>query len=294
MFTQPSGTGPKLAHLFPFSPLGNFRDAYLRQFAKPIVVCTGFLVAFACASAFADTDQVSMRKIDDSNFEITLRSKTITNVTAATSRIATIATSLCGDRYVDLGRYKFEKSESVTGPKEEDWFEMVQRLKCVAENPRVAPQLRIPQLEDNKAVEDVRKRVRELSKQHFEQMYSNLGEDASVGLKNLGAPQDAGSSSSSKTVRGAKNEINLYRITVYDNIPEAPAKGIYVAVDYDNLVGNVAHHCGYLTWHTFDALKFTLGRVETGVLEEKLLTKLSTDELYAIRKNLRCANAYDE
>ena len=258
-------------------------------------VVAGLIVAVLTAQhAVADQDQISTQKIDENSFEITLLSKSVFDVAGATRRILPTAKSLCGELNVDLGRYRFEQSESVTGSKAEDWFKLVQQLKCVAAASQKAAQPRTPQLADDKAIEAVRNRVRELSGQHFDNMYSNLGEDASAGLQMLKDSPGRNSTSNSPTAAGTQIDIDLYRITVYDNPANAPSSGIYVAVDYDNRVGNVAHHCGYLMWHSFDAEEFKLGRIETGVLEEALTAKLSDDEIYATRKKLRCANFYDK
>jgi hypothetical protein len=153
---------------------------------------------------------------------------------------------------------------------------------------------RTPQLEDEEAAESVRLRVLELSREYFDRLYSNMGDDAKAALAAIGGAEDSDSSAVFETAANTPVEINLYELSVYDNLPSAPADGVYVAVDYDNRVGNVANHCGYLMWHSFDAEEFTLGRIESGTLGNDLVESMSEDQVFAVRKQLRCANFYDE
>ena len=132
-----------------------------------------------------------------------------------------------------------------------------------------------------------------LSREYFEDMYRYMGSDAEAALNAIGNAPDADPATVFPTVPGTESEINLYRITVYDNLPNAPANGIYVAVDFDNRIGNVANHCGYLMWHSIDAREFSLGRVEGGSLTEALVEPVSGADATLVRKKLRCSIFYD-
>ena len=259
-----------------------------------IVVFTAALLTGGVARAETDEDRISTRQTGEDSFEITLESKSVFDVPSATLRIAPTAVELCGGHYIEPGRYTFDMNQAVTGSDSEDWFRLVQNIRCVDSLPQRPQSDRTPQLEDEAAAEAVRSKVRQLSEDYFGRVYAQMGDDASAALAAMGGGEDADSSAIFATAADTPVSIDLFRVTVYDNLPSAPADGVYVAVDYDNRVGNVAHHCGYLMWHTADVEEFTLGRVESGILDDGLLESMSGDEVYAVRKQLRCANVYDD
>ena len=238
-----------------------------------------------------DQDQISSRETGQNSFEMTLRSKGASDIAIAQRRISSAATELCGNQKVELGRYKFDQSEAITGSSNKDTLTFVQNIRCVDPALAKSENTRAPQLANDQAVEAVRSQVRDLSQKYFAKRYSHLGANASanIGLtdpaKNQTPPQP--------TAEGTPQTINLYKITVYDNPEGAPSSGIYVAVDYDNRIGNVAHHCGYMMWHSPDAVEFTLGRVESGTLDEDVMAKMDASAISTTLKALRCSNYYD-
>lgn len=241
-----------------------------------------------------EPDKISTRTTGSDSFEITLDSTTVSDVASATRRIAPTARTLCEGRHVELGRYEFDQSEAVNGSGANNWFQLTQQVRCVDSAPEIERAVRKPQLKDQAAADNVQAKVRELSTAYFYDLYANMGDDANAALDAIGGQADADRSAIFETAAGTAIEINLFRLTVYDNLPNAPMDGIYVAVDYDNNVGNVAHHCGYLMWHSLDAEKFSLGRVESGALTEELVSTMSERDSYAVRKQLRCSNVYDK
>lgn len=253
------------------------------------------LATLSVANVWAENqDEISSRLTGENSYEITLKSKTAYDVATATERLLPTAEGLCRDRNVKLGRYRFETSESLTEENSEDSFSIVQNVQCVTSPPPAEPASRVPQLADERAVSEVRRLVRELSEDYFEKRYAYLGSDASTALNSGNANANGKPPNREKTASGTSIEINLYRITVYDNPQGAPSKGVYVAVDYDNRVGNIAHHCGYLMWHSPDALEFKVGRIESGTLEESLLAKIAPENVPKTLKALRCHNFYDK
>ncbi len=269
--------------------------------SAPIMVAAALLMltqyTLAQEQYPSDRDEISSRKTGDDTYVITLKSGTVTSVAGATQRLAPKARALCGDRFAKLGRYKFEHTEPVTGENWSGLFIMEQAVSCVDSLPEdslpeKATDSRSPQLSDEQAVESVREQVRELSLDYFTKRYSHLGSDASAAFSTPNANADGESDTKSPTAAGTPVEINLYQITVYDNPQNAPSKGIYVAVDYDNRVGNIAHHCGYLMWHSPDAVEFKLGRVESGTLDESLVANIAPEKIPPTLKALRCSNFY--
>ena len=239
-----------------------------------------------------DQDQISSRATGENSFEITLESKNTPNLTIATRRITPTVLDLCGGLEVDFGKYEFEEYKSITGSGDNDSLTFVQNIRCVS--PTLAKpkkDIRTPQLANEEATEAVRSRVRELSQQQFAEWYAHVGTDASAFINSSDLAKVR--KLAQPTVEGTPQTINLYKITIYDNPEGAPSSGIYVAVDYDNRIGNVAHHCGYMMWHSPDAVEFTLGRVESGTLGEDVMTKMDASAISTTLKALRCSNFYD-
>ena len=261
---------------------------------RTITVLASALLISGIARGQAQADRISTRSTGEDSFEISLESETDFDLANAVRRIAPTAREICGNRAVELGRYTFEASQAVTGDPSGDSFKLVQSIRCVDAVPGPPASVRRSQLEGEDALEAVRGIVRELSREYFDRLYANMGDDAQAALAAMGSAGGSDASAVFETEAGTPVEINLYRLSVYDNLPNAPADGVYVAVDYDNRVGNVANHCGYLMWHSPDAEEFTLSRIESGTLGEELVDSMSEDQVYAVRKQLRCANFYDE
>ena len=252
------------------------------------------LLANQIARADVEGDRISTRQTGESSFEITLDSKTVFDVSSAIRAIVPTARELCGDREVQPGRYTFDKSEAVTGDDSGDWFRLVQNIRCVDSVKKQATGSRTPQLKSEADAATVRDRVRGLSEDYFDRLYAKMGDDANAALAAVAGGENADPSALYETAAGTPVSVNLVRLTIYDNLPSAPSDGVYVAVDYDNRVGNVAHHCGYLMWHSYDTKEFKLGRIESGTLTAELSEKISEEEVSAVRKQLLCANLYEE
>lgn len=251
------------------------------------LLLVALLLASQTGLSESQQDVVTTEKTGEDTFLVTLKSTTIFDVPTAATKIRIVANDLCGDKKASLEKYRFEKNETVEGDGSNDWFQMEQNVRCQdsTNQPKTA---RTPLLKTEAAENAVREKVSSLSKDYFERLYANMGDNAEAALAARSKRSSSDKSAIFETVEGTPVNINFYRISVYDNLPSSPAEGIYAAVDYDNRIGNVAHHCGYLIWHSYDATDFSLGRVETGTLPEELLKKIPDDQLPSVLKQLRC------
>ena len=257
-----------------------------------IPVCTALALSAFSAQFASAKNVISSKKTGENAFEVTLRSTTIFDIDNATTLIVPVAQELCGNSNIALEKYTFSKTETIGESNPEDAFQMVQNVKCNVAPRQNLASARTPQLNSEAAIEAARNKVRVLSTKYFDRLYSNVGDNALAALESAkkGGPNNP---AIFETALGTEININLFRLSVYDNLPSSPQDGIYIAADYDNRVGNVAHHCGYLVWHSWDGEEFSLGRTESGTLPSKLQETMSKDQIESALKQLRCAIYYE-
>ena len=75
---------------------------------------------------------------------------------------------------------------------------------------------------------------------------------------------------------------------MYDNPREAPAPGVYVAVDFSNAYRNVPFECGYVMWSRPTGGEFRITRQETGHITAEQLRTIPAAQLPEIKRRLRC------
>lgn len=73
---------------------------------------------------------------------------------------------------------------------------------------------------------------------------------------------------------GKLEQRKLTNVTWYDNPPNAPQPGLYVAVDYVSRYANLAQHTEFLVWYRErDGLPFALTRHETNAVDKASAAK---------------------
>jgi len=87
---------------------------------------------------------------------------------------------------------------------------------------------------------------------------------------------------------GARVSITIARLTVYENPPNAPGPGIYIAADFNNQYELAPIHCGYLMWFRGEDGEFRIVREETGHVTAESLAMIPSDQIPFIRQRLRC------
>jgi hypothetical protein len=91
-----------------------------------------------------------------------------------------------------------------------------------------------------------------------------------------------------RSMSGALQEANVWRITVYVDPPNAPGPGVYVAADFENEYEKVPFQCGYLIWFEGPAGVFQVIREETGHLDRETAAKLSKSDMRQVRATFGC------
>ena len=87
---------------------------------------------------------------------------------------------------------------------------------------------------------------------------------------------------------GSVELINVYSITVYDNPPNSPRPGLYVAADYQNSLQEGSYHCGFLVWFRGESGDFEITREETGLISYEDLKMIPEESLEDVLAQMRC------
>lgn len=254
------------------------------------------LAAFVLSAAQAyAVDRISTAKIAANEYELTIESSTLYDVETAQRLLIPAMRRACAGRFVEPGRYRFESDETLGSPQSGDAtaFKLVQKIRCVDELPAEEQVAREPILADKDALRGAELSARELSDAYFRSLYANLGNDAAAAINAMFAKRESGGLADADealpTAPGTVVDVNIYRITVYDNPQSAPLPGVYIAADYQNRAGNIAYHCGFLMWYSEDGSDYDLLRVETGVIGDTDLPTIPQDRLQQVLDQLRCS-----
>lgn len=83
---------------------------------------------------------------------------------------------------------------------------------------------------------------------------------------------------------------DIWRITLYNNPPNSPKRGLYIAADYENGYEKSPIHCGYIMWYlaTVNSEEFTVMREEYGNITTDILRKIPKENLKNVRKKIGC------
>jgi hypothetical protein len=273
-------------------PSSSQRTARLNRYGVGIGVP---LVTSICAiwSAAACAQEVSVRQLQQNSYEMVLTNQSNLGESEAQAYIANAAVSVCGGLSPVLGKYRFESKESLgTGPtRVPGSFRFTQQVSCVPVSLTAPPQ-RASKPTSPEEVErirgDITKRSEEyfylLAAKKFDVVFSELREGA-IGADKTTWVRDR---RAFQALAGDPIDISIVKITVYDNPPEAPEPGIYVAADFKNAYGNVPYECGYLMWHRPDGGTFGITRTEIGHVTKESLKQIPEAQRPELLRKLRC------
>lgn len=252
------------------------------------------LIAGTLASSVAFAAEIAVRQVQQDAFEFVLTHSTRLSETEAQALIASVAAKVCKDLAPVLGQYKFEARESIggnAGSSEPDTFTFIQQVACVHGTDIPRHQRRPVPLrpeESQRVQNDIRLRSEEyfrlIADRCFDDAYSQLSADV-IGVDEAKWKHEK---QSFQLTAGEPLQISIVKVTVYDNPPEAPEPGLYVAADFSNVYKNIPIHCGYLMWFRSNGGSFSITREETGHVTAEQLKSIPTAQVPEIRRMLRC------
>ena len=217
---------------------------------------TTTLILPACTlwASGATALEISARSLEQGGFELTLTNPSRLDERIAQAYIAQAATPVRGKLTPSLGKYRFESKEALgTGllAREAPTFRFVQEVSCVAGASAARPPPR-PTLASPEEERHVREEVLKASEGYFHLLDDRKVEQAYALMDKAAVGTDKATWMAGKqsflSVAGRLKSVSTVKITVYDNPPDAPAPGLYVAADFQNSYEAAPYECGYLMW----------------------------------------------
>ena len=197
---------------------------------------TVVILVLAAPPALAE-HTVTVEEVASDRFELTLTSTSVIDVESAQALLVPTAESLCRNKQPAFGHYQFESTESagqLPGPDNPTDFKIVQQIACIEAMP--APQASdrksfISDANDQRIVEE---RILSLSESYFADIFGGNYEKAfaslSAGMQSYRSFDEwSVQMDQIRAKAGSITAINVHTITIYDNPPNAPQPGLYVA-----------------------------------------------------------------
>lgn len=235
------------------------------------------LVAFALLGPAAQEPEIAVEALGPSQWRLTTTVTGSTDIGLAQRRLLPRATQLCQGAQPLLGRYRFDATSQLTHAEgaapAPDTVRLIQDLSCASAGSVRPPPVTIsidpvrPTVVDEALANRVQPEVAALSTRYF----TALDEDRLAEAFALTTPEMHGGLDletwsagrrAERAQHGALKTRRLARFTLYGDPPNAPAPGLYVAVDF--VAERTAEtECGYLVWHRRDETRpFLLIRQE--------------------------------
>jgi hypothetical protein len=234
---------------------------------------------------------VQVRPMGEGAYELTLRTTRAPDVAAAQAELMPTAQTLCGADPAQLGRYSFERLEPLTGAKGPVELKLRQEVHCGQRTPEaLAPPPVVIDAAEKAALVD---RLHALTSQFFELQDHGRFEQAyamlTPGLMAISAADAWVAARKDFRARaGRLLDLQIKKVTWYDNPPDAPEPGVYVAFDFSGRTERFPVYCGYLMWQQQTGGDFLLARDESAHLDEAALARISPSDLPTARANLGC------
>lgn len=250
------------------------------------------IVLLSTTPAVGD-DAVTVEEVASGQFELTLISNTVLEISSAQARLIPVAQALCADKYPEFGHYEFESSEQSPGSDGSANFKIVQQVACVGAIPSREVGDRESFISGLNEEHAVVARVQSLSDSYFADIYSSNYERAyallSVEMQSYRTFDEwTALMDKIRTDGGPVSAINVHTITIYDNPPNAPEPGLYVAADYQNSLEKAPYHCGFLLWFRGQSGEFRITREETGLLTYEILEQFPKEDHADLLDQMKC------
>lgn len=260
----------------------------MKRAAALLVVCA------ACSGA-AKADEITFEQTGDDAFVLTLTSTTQYDIDTSQNLLIAKALELCGELLPTFEKYSFESSEALADGSEtttEPSYRFTQHVTCGAAAEAVAPET-AQQSYQFAPPDQIEARARELTEAYFAALTGGQFDVAWAYLtENMQSYKTfAEWEQANKELYlalGAVETRTVWRVTIYDNPPNAPMPGLYVAADYFNAYENAPFHCGYLIWFSDGERAFRILREETGHLTQDIVGQMTGEQLEQVKAQFGC------
>jgi hypothetical protein len=252
------------------------------------------LITLGSWSSAAGAAEISVRQLQGDSYELTLTNDVVLDESVARGYLSEAAVSLCKGLSPKLGRYRFESKEALGAgllSRERPSYRFVQEVSCVPHSQSVLLQ-RQPTVAAPEELEQVREEVKKMSEAYFRLLAAKRFSEAYSRISEAALGTDKATWIREKRtfqmLAGEPQSISIVKITVYDNPPEAPEPGLYVAADFQNAYKSVPYECGYLMWYRLADGTYTITRLETGHVTSETLKSIPQSQRPELLRRLRC------
>jgi hypothetical protein len=252
------------------------------------------LLAFLVAENVL-AQEITVEALDSDQFRLSFSSASVIGVDAAQVLVLPTAVDLCNDAIPVFGRYRFSSSERIVdaGAVQRQSFTFEQDISCSSEISSADRGTDNSETLSSPQSVEAENLVRAKSIEYFEDIGNERYEEAyavvSESHRSYSTPESWKIDKQSfRAEVGAPVSIRIARLTVYQNPPNAPEPGIYVAADFNNEHELAPIHCGYLMWYRGEDGEYRIVREETGHVTAESLTRIPSEQIPVIRERLRC------
>ena len=250
-------------------------------------------VLFYCGCSTAAT--LTYEQLSPNIFELILKNDVPLEIDQAQSSIYPNAVQLCKGKKPIFGKYSFNGSEPISQDTEASSFTFQQAIECTDDEVAVTPTPEKIDISEGQeeTIKTAAKKMTELfllakESGEFKKAYDLLGS----GMKGMTEFPDWKSKESEYfgLGLGALVSRDIWRITIYNNPPNSPKPGLYIAADYENSYDKSPIHCGYIMWFqpTPNSEDLSIMREEYGNIPKDILHKIPKENLQNVRKKIGC------
>ena len=253
----------------------------------------GLLLMATAHPAIAD-EEIAVRRLGDTEYELTFKASEPLEVAAAQARLRPAAQKLCGEGRVTFGRYNFARQEAAdpVASKASGGLLLRQQIRCetaASEKAAVASAA----VKRPSTLEEEQRQVEALTYQYLKAKDSgDLAKAYGFFADSMKAtaPQESWSGAEKKfsALSGPVTSRRIRKVTRYDNPPSAPRPGVYIAADLVSQFENLDVHCGYLIWHGQPDGSFQVIREEANYVDKATQQRMTPEQLTAFKARARC------
>lgn len=259
------------------------------------------LLLAAALPGAAATDTIQSKATGDGSFEITYIAYGTTDPFEAQRRLMPEATRLCALRQVELGKYRFPATESLTATskKPAPSVDLVQQVQCItgitgtaSTRNATTSQPPEPGIPSPKQSADQDTRIVGLTEHYLD---ARAREDFDTTHALMDATQlDTIDEDAWRKNQRAFNRIAgesqarvVYRVNWYDD-PPGTLPGRYAAADFVTLDAGLAFHCGYIAWRQHADGSLRVVREEDNYLDAASAARMTEAQRQEAKTKFSC------
>ena len=237
--------------------------------------------------------QIQSETIDADRFRLSISGR-IDSVETAQAALMPTARKLCGGRPVSFGTFRFVQIQSGARPGAALFpvdVKVDQELSCGTPERTVdAAAVQSPGWQPSEADQQA---VLAATYAYFAARDRGRYPDAwsmlSNGMKQISPMAEwQRGAADFNAAAGAVRARRVVEITWYNNPPDAPRPGVYVAADYSGEFERLEFVCGYLMWLLQPDGSFRLVREEQNLLDKATAGKLASIDRQPLRAQMGC------